>query len=575
MTEEAGWHAPSLPLSPLSRVRLDELLQELLDRVGEVATSQERLRALLDAVVGIGTDLDLHSTLERIVASACRLADARYGALGVVGADRTLTDFITHGLSEENHRLIGDLPHGHGVLGLLIEDPRPIRLPDITAHPRAYGFPEHHPMMRSFLGVPVRIRDQVFGNLYLAEKNGGGQFTDDDEELMRALSVAAGAAIENARLYDQMRRRQRWLEAASEITGVLLGQINRATALRMVAERACEVGEADMTLVLLIAGEAELVVEVAAGNAPDLLPGVTVGAASGELGDVVRGRHLAVVEDLGKTADWAVPVRTGPALLVPLTADGQTLGILAVAYRPGDAVAAEGPDVAMIETFAGQAALALERARAQEEREMLAVLGDRERIARDLHDVVIQRLFAAGMQLQGLTSHGLRPQTRQRIDTVVEHLDTTIRDIRGAIFELRTPAGGALRSEIRALVEEARGPLGFRPELIIDGPVDSAVPDPLRPAAVAVLREALSNAARHARASAVTVEVTVGGADTGGVLTLRVTDDGVGVDTGVDWDVSSVGGVRNLRRRAEELGGTCEIGPAEPRGTALTWSVPL
>src|SRR3712207_1991360 len=171
MSDDAAWQAPSLPLSPLSRVRLDELLQELLDRVGEVAASRERLRALLDAVVGIGTDLDLRSTLQRIVAAACRLADARYGALGVVGADRTLTEFITHGLSEENHRLIGDLPHGHGVLGLLIEDPRPIRLPDITAHPRAYGFPEHHPEMHSFLGVPVRIRDQGFGNLYLAEKN--------------------------------------------------------------------------------------------------------------------------------------------------------------------------------------------------------------------------------------------------------------------------------------------------------------------------------------------------------------------------------------------------------------------
>jgi signal transduction histidine kinase len=493
----------------------------------------------------------------------------------VVGADRTLTDFITHGLSEENHRLIGDLPRGHGVLGLLIEDPRPIRLPDITAHPRAYGFPDNHPMMRSFLGVPVRIRDQVFGNLYLAEKDGGGQFTDDDEELMRALSVAAGAAIENARLYDQMRRRQRWLEAAGEITGVLLGQLNRATALRLVAERACEVAEAELTVVLLTAGESELVVEVAAGNAPGDLCGGSVGAAAGELADVVRGRHLAVVEDLGKTADWAVPVHTGPALLVPLTADGRTLGILAVAYRPGDAVTVEGPDVAMIETFAGQAALALERARAQEEREMLAVLGDRERIARDLHDVVIQRLFAAGMRLQGVTSHGLRPQTKERIDSVVDDLDTTIRDIRGAIFELRTPAAGALRSEIRGLVEEARGPLGFRPELVIDGPVDSAVPEPLRPAVIAVLREALSNAARHAQASAVAVEVTVGGAASPGALTVRVTDDGVGVGSGVDWDVASVGGVRNLRRRAQELGGHCAIEPAGPRGTVLTWSVPL
>jgi hypothetical protein len=206
-TEGPRWEGPSLPLSPLSRVRLDQLLQELLDRVGEVAASRERLRALLEAVVGIGTDLDPRSTLERIVIAACRLTDAEYGALGVIGPDRTLVEFVTHGMSPENHGLIGALPRGHGVLGLLIEDPRPIRLPDIAAHPRAYGFPEHHPMMRSFLGVPVRIREQVFGNLYLAEKRGGGQFTDDDEDLMTALSVAAGAAIENARLYAQMRRR--------------------------------------------------------------------------------------------------------------------------------------------------------------------------------------------------------------------------------------------------------------------------------------------------------------------------------------------------------------------------------
>ncbi len=377
MPDHAGWPSPSLPFTPLSRVRLDELLHELLDRVSEVAASRERLRALLDAVVGIGTDLDLHSTLHRIVVAACQLTDARYGALGVVGADRTLTDFITHGLSEENHRLIGELPHGHGVLGLLIEDPQPIRLPDITAHPRAYGFPPHHPPMHSFLGVPVRIRDHVFGNLYLAEKEGGGQFTDDDEELMRALSVAAGAAIENARLYEQMQRRQRWLEAAGEITGVLLGEINRAMALRLVAQRAREVARAESTLLLTRQSDTALTVEVAEGGVPRTLSGAVIDVSAGELGEVVRGGHLAVVEDLGKAADWSASLHTGSALLVPLTADGEALGVLAVAYPPGQAVAVEGPDVAMVETFAGQAALALQRARAQAERETLAVLGDR------------------------------------------------------------------------------------------------------------------------------------------------------------------------------------------------------
>src|SRR6185312_15658239 len=240
---------PSLGLTPLSRVRLDELLQEMLDRVGEVLTSRERLRALLDAVVGIGSDLDLRSTLQRIVEAACALAGARYGALGVIGPDRLLSDFITHGIDPATHAAIGDLPHGRGVLGLLITDPHPVRLPDIRKHPRSYGFSPKHPPMHSFLGVPVRIRDQVFGNLYLAEKRGGAQFDQDDEDIMVALSVAAGAAIENARLYDLTRRRQRWLEAAAEITSVLLGQIQRTEALQLVATRAREVAEADVAMV--------------------------------------------------------------------------------------------------------------------------------------------------------------------------------------------------------------------------------------------------------------------------------------------------------------------------------------
>jgi signal transduction protein with GAF and PtsI domain len=189
--------SPSLGLSPLSRVRLDELLQEMLDRVGEVMTSRERLRALLDAVVGIGTDLDLRSTLQRIVVAACELAGARYGALGVIGADSQLSDFITHGIDPETHAAIGDLPHRRGVLGLLITDPRPVRMPDITNHPDSYGVPAHHRPMHSFLGVPVRTRDQIFGNLYLAEKKGSGEFTDDEEIV---IALAAGVAIDNARL---------------------------------------------------------------------------------------------------------------------------------------------------------------------------------------------------------------------------------------------------------------------------------------------------------------------------------------------------------------------------------------
>jgi signal transduction histidine kinase len=487
--------------------------------------------------------------------------------LGVIGPDRSLVEFITQGIDPEQYKLIGDLPRGHGVLGLLIEDPRPIRMPDITAHPRAYGFPEHHPPMHSFLGVPVRIRDQVFGNLYLAEKNGGGQFTDDDEELMVALAVAAGAAIDNARMYAQARRRQRWLEAAAEITSVLLREVNRTEALQLVAERAREVAEADIALVATYdaTGDA-LTVEVSAGNVPAGLLGQRVPAERSEFASVAGDRQISVVEDLGKAAVWPVPLATGTALLVPLATSAETLGVLAVAYGRGSVAFVEDPDVALVEMFAGQAALALERARAQEEREMLAVLGDRERIARDLHDVVIQRLFAAGMQLQGAARRAVRPEVRERVDSVVNDLDTTIRDIRGAIFELRSPGASDVRTQIRDLVAAARDTLGFRPQLTLDGPVGSALPEPVATGLLAVLREALSNVARHAHASAVQVGVALARSQ----LTLTVVDDGVGIG-----EVTRRSGLDNMRLRAEELGGALTIEPTRPHGTTLTWTVPV
>ncbi|MFB9178418.1 GAF domain-containing protein [Dactylosporangium sucinum] len=552
----------------LSRVDLDALLQELLTRVREVMTSRERLRALLDAVVAIGADLDLHSTLERIVQAACRLAGARYGALGVIGPNRMLIEFINQGVSPEERAAIGDLPRGHGVLGVLIDEPRPIRLEDITRHPRAYGFPANHPPMHSFLGVPVRIRDQVFGNLYLAEKHGGEQFTQDDEDLVVALSVAAGAAIENARLYAQTARRQRWLEAAAEITAVLLGEVRRTEALELVATRAREVAEADLAMVLLYDDAAEdLRIEVAVGGDPGLV-GASVDVRRSDFATVLLSGHLSVVEDLGTAAAWPVPLSTGTALLVPLAAGGVPLGALVVAYRPDSVTFAEDPDVALVETFAGQAALALERARSQDEREMLAVVGDRERIARDLHDVVIQRLFAAGMQLQGAARLPGRADQQERIDRVVDDLDATIRDIRGSIFELRAVPGDSLRAELRRVVDEARGPLGFRPDLRLDGPVDTAVTAPVRKALPAVLREALSNVAKHAQATS--ARVTVDARPTS--LTLVVEDNGRGCDPATNPEGN---GLRNMRARAEDLAGTCAVEPATPAGTRLTWRVPL
>ncbi len=558
VAEDQQW--TSLGLTPLSRVRLDELLQELLDRVGEVMASRERLRSLLDAVVGIGSDLELRATLERIVVAACHLVGARYGALGVVGGDRRLVEFITHGIDARTHAAIGDLPTGKGVLGVLIADPRPVRLPDITEHPQSAGFPPNHPSMHSFLGVPVRIRDQVFGNLYLAEKQGAPEFTDDDEEIVIALAAAAGAAIENARLYELAKRRQEWLAATAEIITTLSGQVHLDQALAMVARQAREVASAVLVMVLLhdsLAGV--LSVEVIDAAAPiEGLIGQRFEVAGTAFQPVLVAQEPVLLEHVGKAAPWPVALPALRAVVAPFAA---AQGVLVVAYE-GEA---RGEDeLLLLNAFAAQAGLAIERARSREDREQLLVLSDRERIARDLHDVVIQRLFATGLQLQTVAGMAQKPEVAARINAAVDELDTTIRDIRGAIFHLRSAGEKSLRGELRELVDAAAASLGFKPVLVLDGPVDSAVPDGIRGDLLAVAREALSNVVRHAAASRVQVRVHA----LPDRVTVTVTDDGCG-------GAAERGGLRNLRERAEKLGGRCSVAEATPTGTQIIWDVPL
>jgi signal transduction histidine kinase len=557
---------PSLGISPLSRVRLDELLQEMLDRVGDVVASRERLRSLLDAVVGISTDLDLRSTLQRIVEAACALAGARYGALGVLNADRSgLSDFITHGIDPAAHAKIGDLPTGRGVLGLLITHPKPVRLPDITKHPDSYGFPPHHPPMHSFLGAPLRTRDQIFGNLYLAEKQGADEFSEDDEEIVVALAAAAGVAIDNARLYELAQRRQLWLAATADITNFLVGTVRRTEALRLIARHAHEVSGAELVMVMLYdEGNARYTIEVAEGADPAYgdLVGMLVPATAAEFGR----EKVRAVENLRLTTDWPALVPDSPAMAAPLAAAGTLHGVLIVTQPSGQLPSDE--DAAQLSTFAGQAALALERVQAQQERQQLAVLEDRERIARDLHDVVIQRLFATGMHLQGAVHQAGRPEVAKRINAAVDDLDATIRDIRRSIFELRTPAGpSSLRAELHDTVEGAAEALGFRPVLDTSGPIDSAVPDDIKPEILAVLREALSNVTRHAEATSARISLRA----TSEEVVLSVEDDGIGFD-----ESRARGGVVNMGERANDLSGTFEISRTTAgTGTLLTWRVPI
>ncbi|MET0416272.1 MAG: GAF domain-containing sensor histidine kinase, partial [Actinoplanes sp.] len=401
----------------------------------------------------------------------------------------------------------------------------------------------------------------------LAEKQGADEFSEDDEEIVVALAAAAGVAIDNARLYALAQRRQRWLAAASEITGVLLGTVRRTEALRLIARRAREVTGAELVLVMLYQEEdARYVIEVAEGTDPAFgkLVGGLVPVDPEAASTFGRERYRAV-ENLRGVTEWPGSVPDSPAMAAPLAGPDTLHGVLIVTQPPGQPPTDE--EAAQLATFAGQAALALERARAQEQRQQLAVLEDRERIARDLHDVVIQRLFATGMHLQGATLQTARPEITKRINTAVDDLDATIRDIRRSIFELRVPTGPSLRTELHDVVESATESLGFRPVLDTAGPVDTAIPEDVQPEVLAVLREALSNIARHAHATCARISLRAAG----GEATLCVEDDGVGVDPS-----RARGGIVNMQERAHDLGGSFEIGLGpDGGGTMLTWRVPI
>ncbi|HEX6579131.1 MAG TPA: GAF domain-containing protein [Jiangellaceae bacterium] len=559
---------PGVPLGAPERAELDDLLQQLPDRIGEVVATQDRLRGLLDAVISIASELSLSAVLDRIVRAACELADARYGALGVLDVHGTqLAEFRTYGLTPEQHEAIGDLPQGRGILGLLIDDPRPLRIERISDHPKSYGFPAYHPPMATFLGVPVRTRDRVFGNLYLSEKRGGGAFTQSDEDVVVALAAAAGVAVENARLYEQADQRRRWLEAAREITEMLLGAVDRTQALRLVATRARELMNAEVAAIVLPGpSPSGFTVEAVAGADPGSAAELGLPLHHELAARVVRtGEPLVLDEAHGDSPP--APVEGWPplgAMLLTPMAGGETTGVLILGWAPREGPRIDDDAVRLLQTFADQAGLALERARAQADRSRLAIFEDRDRIARDLHDLVIQRLFATGLGLQSLSRIVDQPAA-DRLTAFVADLDQTIRAIRSTIFGLQDRHDGDdFRSEVHRVLAEMRPVLGFAPNLSTSGPVGAGVPDTIRPHVLAVLREALSNAARHAAASSVEVELQVGPQ-----VSLTVQDDGVGVDP-----TTRRSGLLNMQQRAQRLGGDMTVERTDAGGTRLVWTVP-
>lgn len=531
----------------------------------------QRVQGLLDAVFLIGSNLDLHTVLRRIVEAAAQLVNARYAALGVLGPGETLADFVTVGMDEALTKSIGGFPQAHGVLGVLIKDPRPLRLHNIADHPLSYGFPPNHPPMRSFLGVPLRVRDEVFGNLYLTEKADGADFDEQDESIVLTLAAAAGVAIENARLYEQTRRRERWLQASAEVTTALLSGDEPDDVLRLVARCARDLAAADVALIALPLGDS-LAIEVAEGEfAADML-GMRVDKNASLVGAVyLAGRSLSVPDlrtDARAAAGHLIRANIEAAMFVPLRAADTTLGVLYVANRRGGR-AFNDAEQAMLEGFAAQATIALELARKQRETEKLSLFRDRDRIARDLHDLVIQRLFATGMQLESSLRYMTRPEAVENVQQAVDDLDKTIKEIRSTIYALQRPehsAARSLRARIVELLEEYATPLGFTPGLRLEGLVDTHVPATVGENIVAVVRESLSNVARHAHAGRADVAVLVENDE----VTVSITDDGVGLPA--DGHRS---GLANLQARAAALGGRFNAAASPRGGTQLCWQVPL
>ncbi|MEV8031625.1 GAF domain-containing protein [Streptomyces sp. NPDC086182] len=564
---------PEEPSAP--QFRLDALLEDLQEQVQRVRGTQNRVHTLLEAVLAIGSDLDLNVVLRQIVESAVQLVDCRYGALGVLGEEGGIKQFITVGIDEETIAGIGNYPRGEGILGLLIREPHALRLPVLSDHPDSVGFPPGHPPMTTFLGTPVQVRDKIFGNLYLTEKNGGAEFDAEDEAVLRTLGAAAGVAIDNARLYDDARRRERWLAASSDLTRTLLSGADPVEVLHTFTATVRELSDADLvTLAVPVTGTTDLVIESAEGHEAELVRGLALPDGTSLAAKVfTSGERIvstSLSEDPRTGTGSASVLELGPAFVIPLGTQERVRGVLQVANRHGGTVFPDAT-VEMIAGFAGHAALALEIAEHRRDAEQLLVLNDRDRIARDLHDLAIQRLFAGGLSLQSVLNRlSDRPEVAERVQRVVDDLDDTIKVVRSTIYALResdrTGATG-LRARLVTEVGRAAETLGFTPSLRMSGLLDTDVSDEQREHLVAVLREALSNAARHAQATA--VEVTAEATAT--TLRLRVADNGRGIGS----DVTRRSGLGNISTRADHLGGTSALTPNEPSGTVLEWTVPL
>jgi signal transduction histidine kinase len=562
VTDPQAFSFPDFP-----RGELDRALDDLVQRAKGVLATQGRLRALLRANQAVVEHRDLPVVLRRIVEAAVELVGAEYGALGVISPQGGLEQFITVGMSDELVSHIGHLPEGRGLLGALIDDPHNIRLPRLADDPRSIGFPAGHPSMSSFLGVPITVRGVVYGNIYLSNQ-AAGEFSEDDEHLVTALAATAGIAIENARLFAETHRRQAWSAASAEVTATLLSSEN-SDSISTIVTRVLGLAEADLVWMLLPTGTpADYTIERARGIDDDAIEGTVLAALGSELGGMLEAHHPQLIDDAGSSAIALTGGRRiGPMMVVPLAGPAITQGVLLVGRLAGSGRFSPA-DLEMAADFAGQASIAVTLGAARADRQRMDLLEDRGRIARDLHDHVIQQLFATGLDLNRVATMSGSAGVAADIMAAVGNIDASIAQIRTAIFALSVrddDPRDSMRHQLIDLVNDASVGLGSTPAVSFAGPVDLMVTDDLAADIIAVTREGLSNIVKHASARYTTIALAI--VDDG--VRLVISDDGTGL-TGS----TRRSGLANLEARAQRRGGELRVDSGAD-GTILTWLAPF
>jgi signal transduction histidine kinase len=542
--------------------------------------TENRIRSLVEAGIALSSELSLDALLQKLVHTAAELTGARYAAMGVIDRSGTsLERFITHGIDAETHRAIGDLPRGRGILGVLINDATPLRLHDIGEDPRSVGFPPNHPPMRSFLGVPVRLRRIAYGNLYLTEKEDGRDFTADDEELVTLLATQAAVAIENARLYESATRWSRQLESLNEIASALVNETHLASLLQLIAQRLRELVEARVVTIALpapdggmtiVAGDGEMVEEVLAS------PSISAHSKARAVFDRRRSERVdSVLDDPEVDQDTARRVGSTSAMWVPLVAGGKAMGVITCHDKRASDPRFDDADMRLAEAFAQRAAVAVDRservARDALRRVVDAQELERRRLARELHDETGQALTSILLGLKSVEDAPDEGARERAAADLRELVVTTLQDVRRLAVELRPSAldDFGLVAALTRLADTFSEQMGIETSVEASGLGDERLPAQLETALYRIVQEALTNVVKHARATRVTIVLIRNPRS----VTAVVEDNGIGFAP----EATREGGLGliGMTERVGLLNGRLDVESARGSGTSIVVEVPL